>query len=79
MKKERAIAALLPLVFLFGCETKEAEPTVTVEWYASHQVERLEKIAECSNNPGELEQTPNCINAKEANKKNAVQTPGLRF
>lgn len=54
--------------FFFFCmaNAADSEQTMTVEWYKTHKIERVEKIAECKNNPGELSATPNCINAQKA-------------
>jgi PBP1b-binding outer membrane lipoprotein LpoB len=65
-----AVATSMTL-FLAGCtdETqKEAkvEPTQTVEWFKEHKEEREAMRKQCANNPGELEDTPNCINAEAA-------------
>lgn len=43
------------------------EPVRTVKWYELHDGERQRVVDICNNNPGELELTPNCINAKRAN------------
>jgi len=58
-------AAIMCALLLFGCN---AEETRTVEWYrAPENKAALEiKLAECKNNPGELRNTPNCINARKA-------------
>lgn len=37
-----------------------------VQYYVDHPTERAEKIEECSNNPGKLDSTVNCVNAKDA-------------
>ena len=47
-------------------ETSSPEQTRTVEWYLQNKAELKKKIAECADNPGELGNTPNCINAKAA-------------
>lgn len=68
--KTKALALFLPLLLLIGCETKKEEATVqTVDWYFSNDAERKAMLKECNNNPGELGQTPNCINASRAEKK----------
>lgn len=48
-----------------------AESTRTVEWYlAPENKDALDaKIKECQNNPGELGNTPNCLNARAAFEK----------
>lgn len=67
--KTKILAGLLPLLILIGCEAKKEEVTVqTVDWYLTHDVERKAMQKECQNNPGELGQTPNCINASLATK-----------
>ena len=59
------LAMALTLVFIGTCN---AEETRTVEWYlAPENKEALDaKIEECKNNPGELWDTPNCLNARHA-------------
>jgi hypothetical protein len=63
---------LISILVLQGCieeNEKTTEPTHDVSWYSSHENERTSKLAECKNNPGELSETPNCKNAKEAQQK----------
>lgn len=51
---------------IVGC-TQEALDTVqTVAWYKAHEAERIAMATKCHNNPGQLEKTPNCINAQQA-------------
>jgi hypothetical protein len=35
-------------------------------YFVAHADERKSTLAECRNNPGELEKTPNCVNATSA-------------
>ena len=63
---------LLAGVLLAGCN--DNEETHSVSWYAEHQTERSEKLKLCDENPGKLEQTPNCKNAKAAELKNSSGT-----
>ena len=44
------------------------EETRTVEWYLMPENKAAweEKLAQCRNNPGELGNTPNCVNARKA-------------
>lgn len=51
---------------LAGCTKESLEPVQTVEWYKTHEAERIATIQKCTNNPGQLEGTPNCINARGA-------------
>lgn len=66
---------LYPIVFglvlsaaigLAGCTKEALDPVQTVEWYKTHETERMTVIQKCLNNPGQLEGTPNCINARGA-------------
>lgn len=64
------IAFLFATVFS-GCtnnksENIETSSTKTVIWYESHSKERAETLQKCFENPGELEDTPNCENARQA-------------
>ena len=66
---------LRPIVFglvlsgvfgLAGCTQEALEPVQTVAWYKAHEAERIAMATKCHNNPGQLEKTPNCINAQQA-------------
>ena len=66
MKKNIAVL-FTTCVLLTGCNEDRLEDlTQTVDWYKEHQAERLDMIAKCKNNPGELSATPNCVNASHA-------------
>jgi PBP1b-binding outer membrane lipoprotein LpoB len=54
--------ATIFILFLAGC----GEEVKTVQWYKEHEVERKAQLEKCKNNPGQLEKTPNCINARAA-------------
>lgn len=47
-------------------DDKASEEVRTKKWYEENKTALAEKVKECSNNPGELMKTPNCINAKAA-------------
>ena len=66
--KIKKIAAVMAGILLFGVVACNAEETRTVEWYlAPENKEALDaQIKECKNNPGELWNTPNCVNARQA-------------
>ncbi len=66
---------LRPIVFglllsgflgVVGCTKEALDPVQTVEWYKQHEAERMAMIQKCMNNPGQLEGTPNCVNARGA-------------
>lgn len=56
------------------------EPTCTVSWYmAPENKDALDaKIKECRDNPGKLENTPNCLNAEEAWYKIRIFKPPVQ-
>jgi len=54
------------MIALTGCTKEALEPVNTVEWYKAHEAEREAMLTKCLNNPGQLAETPNCVNAKEA-------------
>jgi hypothetical protein len=66
---------LRPIVFglvlsgvlgIVGCTQEALEPVQSVAWYKAHEAERVAMATKCHNNPGQLEKTPNCINAQQA-------------
>lgn len=65
MKKCIFLSVLFCLFTASGCK---AEETRSVEWYLKPENKAAwdAKLEECQNNPGELEKTPNCINARAA-------------
>ena len=46
-----------------GCAPVPDRSTRTVDYYTGHAKERQTMVEECTNNPGELASSPNCINA----------------
>ena len=50
---------------------KRGNKVQTVEWYMAPENKAVLKatLKECNNNPGELKDDPNCINAATANHK----------
>ena len=63
-------SALASVMFLCPVMVN-AEEIKTVSWYAApaNKAALDTKLAECRNNPGELRDTPNCINAYAASEK----------
>ena len=65
--KFTAIAAALAVALVAGCKgEKTTEVVQTVDWYKLNKPERLAMIERCTNNPGQLAATPNCVNANRA-------------
>lgn len=44
----------------------KTEPPKSVTYYAEHKAERDARLAICKQNPGELKDDPDCVNAREA-------------
>lgn len=63
-------AIILASVALTACfeDTPETGQVQTVDWYKAHDDERKVALEKCSNNPGELQEAPNCINALQAER-----------
>lgn len=59
---------LVGLVLLAGC-SQPTTPTITVEEFLADEALLAEHVEKCHNNPGELGQTPNCVNAAAADGK----------
>lgn len=74
MKKLYLLPALACALCLLPLTPCNAEETKTVDWYAAPENKAAldAKLAECKNNPGELKDTPNCINAWAASEKLAI-------
>ncbi|MDR2220221.1 MAG: EexN family lipoprotein [Methylobacillus sp.] len=68
---KKLIISLMIAVVLSGCDDFFV-PTKTVDWYKTHETERKEILARCNNNPGELRDTPDCINAARAESEMAL-------
>lgn len=65
---------LVVAAVLAGCG--ENAPVQTVDWYKIHEAERSVMIAKCKANPGELNASPNCINAVTAANHLTVEKRG---
>ena len=65
-----ALGALLAAA-LGACAKAPVEEAHTVAWYLeeSHQAERQAKIKWCNDSADRAPQSPNCINAREAEQK----------
>lgn len=53
--------------------------TQTVEWFMRPENKEIltETLKQCRNNPGELKDTPNCVNAEEAKRRRWGQRAGV--
>lgn len=60
------LAVLLLCIFCSVAFAEGSQEVMGVEWYKTHPEERKMMLARCNDNPGELRNDPNCINAKRA-------------
>ncbi|MBB5876171.1 EexN family lipoprotein [Xanthomonas sp. 3498] len=54
----------------------QAATPKTVSYYSEHGEERRVVLARCRDNPGELRDTPDCVNAERADAKKALARRG---
>lgn len=61
---------IVATAFLTACG-KSAEEIHTVDWFKQPENKQVltETLTACQNNPGTLGQTPNCVNAEEAERQ----------
>jgi hypothetical protein len=58
---------MLAVLTLAACSrTPGGGGTLTVDYYRAHAVERAATLRTCANDPGDLRDSPNCVNAREA-------------
>ena len=72
----RKLREALPLVSaivigLSAC-SPDADAARTVSWFEQHSDERKAVLAKCQDDPGHLAQTPNCMNASEAEGRASI-------
>jgi hypothetical protein len=74
MKMRLAILLIAVAAALTGCnDADKGQQTKTVGWFLDHRDELAVALKGCSDNPGELQKTPNCINANEARNQVTIQ------
>ena len=67
----RPFVNFLIIAMLAGCF--QAEKTYSVDDFLANDALLAEYFKKCRNNPGELGQTPNCVNAAAADGKARLQ------
>jgi hypothetical protein len=60
---------ILNLIMLTSLAACSGEKTHDVQYYLDNAEERIAKLKDCENNPGEKMNTPNCQNAAAAMHK----------
>jgi hypothetical protein len=61
----RAIGVSLVILLIAGCGEPPPRALFTVNYYKTHENDRLAKVKECEGKPGEAK-TPDCMNASRA-------------
>ena len=70
--KVAALSGLMISVSLLiagGCARDASTETKTVDYYVANTEERAAMLQQCASNPGELRDSPNCVNAREATRR----------
>ncbi|MDY4284354.1 MULTISPECIES: EexN family lipoprotein [Xanthomonas] len=75
MNIQRWLAALLTCGLALSSQANANTPK-TVSYYSEHGEERKAVLARCRDNPGELRETPDCVNAERADAKKALARRG---
>ena len=60
------LLAFLAAIMLCMPGCKEEKEVKTVQWYREHPEELQKQYDICRNNPGQLKDDPNCVNAMQA-------------
>ena len=66
--------ALLMVLTLAACSRTPSEAALTVDYFRTHRVERDSILRDCLNDPGDLRESPVCVNAREAARIEGVGT-----
>jgi len=61
----RAMGVSLVILLVAGCGDPPPRALFTVNYYKTHQNDRLAKVKECEGNPAQ-QKTPDCVNASQA-------------
>lgn len=68
----RFLLVCIATIALASCDNKDAGKNSAahdVQYYLDNPDARKETIAKCNNNPGDLEDTPDCVNAFQASEQ----------
>ncbi len=71
MKMKSALLTMGVAILIGGCT--KSEETHDVAYYQNNPDALKEKWDQCTNNPGDLEKSANCINAAKARRVNTTQ------
>jgi hypothetical protein len=63
---------MLAVLALAACSRGPGGGTLTVDYYRAHAAERAATLGKCANDPGDVRDSPNCVNAREAERAESV-------
>lgn len=69
-----ASCIMLVVPIIYGCTPAPKKAAYTVEQYLADRELMDKKVEECANNPGELEDDPDCVNAIAAARQGSRRT-----
>ncbi len=78
MHKSKFILIVVLSLAITACKG-DISDVKSVEWFHNNPQERTQTLKECKNNPGELKETPNCINASQAESASIQRGHNTRF
>lgn len=67
--RSSVLTILVVCGMLGGCSREGTPAAHTVHWYLAHPADRATTVERCANDPGTLEDTPDCINAVAATQQ----------
>ncbi len=73
MKKTTILLGVAMALLTAGCMQEPQEEVRTVEYYKENRGVMEETLTKCNNNPGVLDNDPNCINANTAYAQTLMQ------
>jgi hypothetical protein len=62
----RAMGASLVFLLVAGCDDPPPRALFTVNYYKTHENDRLAKLKECQGNPAQEKMPEDCLNATQA-------------
>lgn len=68
----KSFLIVLPAACLLSCSRQPESAHHTVAEYRAHADLRREQFARCADDPGTLGETPDCINAREAQRQEDI-------
>jgi len=79
MKWNPVVWIAVASILCAACSRAPDKARHTVEEYLANDALRKEQVARCSNDPGSIDKTPDCINALEAERRDGLGSFSSRF